>query len=65
MAARTKNRKKNFKRYLLLHEWPYFKIISQKCSLVDPLPKLLKWFRSAEEILAKFKTEIHLNDIYS
>ena len=28
---------------------PISKIISQKCSLGDPLPKLLKWFRSAEQ----------------
>ena len=28
-----------------------FHIISQKCSLCDSLSKLLKWFRSAEQII--------------
>ena len=32
-----------------LGQWPDFKIISQKCSLGDPLPKQLKWFPSAEQ----------------
>ena len=42
-------------KHLLLGQWPDFKIISQKCSLGDPLPKLLKWFRSAEQSCTKAK----------
>ena len=38
-----------FKRHLLLDQWPDFKIISQKCTLGNPLPKLLKWFCSTEQ----------------
>ena len=48
MAARAKN-KKPVKRHLLLGQFADFKIILQKCSLDDPLLKLLKWFRSAEQ----------------
>ena len=48
MAARAKSIK-TFKRHLLLGQMPDFKIISQKCFFGDPLPKLLKWFRSAEQ----------------
>ena len=33
----------------LLDQWTDFKIILQKCSLGDPLPKLLKSFRSTEQ----------------
>ena len=40
---------KPFKPHLLLGQWADFKIISQECSLDDPLPKLLKWFCSAEQ----------------
>ena len=40
---------KPFKRPLLQGQWVDFKIISQKCSFDDPLPKLLKWFCSAEQ----------------
>ena len=40
---------KPFKRHLLLGQWADFKIITQECSLDDPLPKLLKWFCSAEQ----------------
>ena len=40
---------KPFKRHLLPGQWADFKIISQDCSLDDPLPKLLKWFCSAEQ----------------
>ena len=40
---------KPFKRHLLLGQWADFKIISQECSLDDPLSKLLKWFCSAEQ----------------
>ena len=47
MAARAKNRK-TLKRHLLQGHWPNFKIISQEYSLGDPLPKLLKLFRSDE-----------------
>ena len=39
----------SFKAHLLLNYWTNFKIISQKCSPEAPLPKLLKWFRSAEQ----------------
>ena len=38
MAARAKFRK-IFKRHLLYSQWPYFKVISQKCSSYCPLPK--------------------------
>ena len=48
MAARAKNRK-TFKRLLLLNQWIDFEIISQDCSLGDPLPTLLKPFRSDEQ----------------
>ena len=40
---------KPFKRHLLLGQWADSKIILQECSLDDPLPKLLKWFCSAEQ----------------
>ena len=50
MTARTENRKKkSFKRHLGLDQWPHFKTISQKNFLSQPLPKLLKWSRSAEQ----------------
>ena len=42
------NNNKNFKRHVLLGQWSDFKIISQKCFLGNLLPKLLKWFCSAE-----------------
>ena len=48
MAARAKNRKTS-KMTSSLDQLADFKIISQKCSLDDPLLKLLKWFRSAEQ----------------
>ena len=48
MAARTKNRKA-FKQLLLLNQWMDFEIIIYACSLGDPLPKLLKLFRSIEQ----------------
>ena len=38
-----------FKRLLLQNCWTDFEILSQKCSLGDSLPKLLKRFRSAEQ----------------
>ena len=47
MAA-TNNRK-TFKGLRPQNCWEDFEIISQKCSLGDPLPKLLKWFSSAEQ----------------
>ena len=49
MAAKASNRK-TFKRHLhvLLGQWLDCKIISQKCSLDNPLPKLLECFRSTE-----------------
>ena len=37
------------KRHLLQGQLADFKIISQKCSLDDPLPTLLKLFHSAEQ----------------
>ena len=43
------NRKKSFKQLPLLKQCTDFEIISQKCSLTNPLPKLLKWFRSVEQ----------------
>ena len=36
-------------KHLLLGQWPDFKMISQKCSSYPPLPKLAKWFCSAEQ----------------
>ena len=33
----------------LLNQCTDFEIISQKCSLANPLPKLLNWFRSVEQ----------------
>ena len=47
MAARAKHRK-TFKDLLLLNQWMDLEIMSQECSLGDPLPKLLKPFRSDE-----------------
>ena len=38
-----------FKLHLLLNQLTDFNIIEQKCSLGDPLPKLLKPLRSAEQ----------------
>ena len=35
-----------FKQHLLLNHWLDFDQISQEWSLVDPLSKLFKWFRS-------------------
>ena len=41
-----------------------FEIILQECSLSDPLPKLHKWFRSAEQNGSKeLKIEKPFNDI--
>ena len=48
MAAGTKNRK-TFKLPLLLNQFIDFEIILQEGSLGDPLPKLLKTFRSVEQ----------------
>ena len=48
MATRAKNRK-TFKRLLLLNQKMDFEIIIQECFLGDPLPKLLKRFRSVEQ----------------
>ena len=48
MAARAKNRK-TFKWLLLLNQGIDFEIILQERSLDDPLPKLLKRFRSVEQ----------------
>ena len=52
MAARAKNRK-TFKRLLLLNQYMDFEIISQKCSLGDPLPKLLKLFATLNKMAAR------------
>ena len=52
MAARAKNRK-TFKRLLLLNQKMDFEIIIQKCSLGDPLPKLLKEFRYVKKMAAR------------
>ena len=49
MVARAKNRKKNYKRLLLLNKWMDFETISHECSLGGPLPKLLKLFHSDEQ----------------
>ena len=46
---KKKKEKKNFKWLLLLNQWMDFEIISQDCSLSDPLPTLLKPFRSDEQ----------------
>ena len=45
MAVRAKNRE-TFKQLLLLNQRIDFEIILQEGSLGDPLPKLLKRFRS-------------------
>ena len=37
------------KNHLLLNRQMDFEIISQECSLGDPIPKLPKWFCSAEQ----------------
>ena len=47
MSARVKNRKA-FK-WLLFNQLMDFEIISQEFSMGDPLPKLLKLFRSDEQ----------------
>ena len=47
MALKSEN-SKTFKRHILLGQWADFKIILQKCSLGDPLPEKLKWFRNIE-----------------
>ena len=52
MAARAKNRK-TFKRLLLLNRCTDFVIISQKCSLASPLPKLLKWLTALNKMAAR------------
>ena len=54
MATRAKNRK-TFKRLIFLNQWTDFEIISHECSLGDPLPKLLKPFRSDEKMAARVK----------
>ena len=57
---------KNFQRFILPGQCPDFKIISQKCSSHGPLPKLLKWFRSAKQNgRHSQKSEKPLNDISS
>ena len=48
MAAIAKNRK-TFKRLVLLNQCIDFEIILQEGSLGDPLPQLLKPFRSVEQ----------------
>ena len=48
MAARAENRK-TFKRLLLLNQKMDFEVIIEDCFLGDPLPKLLKPFRSVEQ----------------
>ena len=49
MATRAENRKP-CKQLFLLNQWMDFEIISQECSLGDPLPKLHKLlFHSAEQ----------------
>ena len=48
MAARAKNRK-TFKQFLLLNQSIDFEIVLQEGSFGDPLPKLLKPFRSIEQ----------------
>ena len=47
-AARAPD-KKYLKRHFLLNNWSKFKIISQNCSSRCLLPKLHKWFQSAEQ----------------
>ena len=48
MAARAKNRQ-TFKQLRLLNQFIDFEIILQEGSVGDPLPKLLKPFRSVEQ----------------
>ena len=40
---------KPLKRHLLYGQWPNFRVISQKCFSYGPLPKLLRWYHSAEQ----------------
>ena len=54
MAASAKNRK-SLKQLLLLNQSIDFEIILQEGSLGDPLPKLLKRFRSIEQMAARAK----------
>ena len=53
MVTRAKNRK-TFKGHLR-GQWQDFKIISHQCSSYAPLPKLLKSFCSAEQMVARAK----------
>ena len=46
---------KIFEWHLPLDQWTDFKIISQKCSFDDPLPKLVKSFRFAQKMAARAK----------
>ena len=65
MAARARNRK-TFKLLLLLNQWIDFEIILQEGSLDDPLPKLLKPFRSVEQDgPPELKIEKPVNDFFS
>ena len=52
MAARAKNRK-TFKGLLLQNQMMDFEIIIQECFMGDPLPKLLKEFRSLNKMAAR------------
>ena len=54
MAARAKNRK-TLKLLLFLNQCIDFEVILQEGSLGDPLPKLLKPFRSVEKMAARAK----------
>ena len=40
---------KSFKQFLLLNRWTDFEIISHECSLVNPVPKVLKPVHSVEK----------------
>ena len=54
MATTAKN--KNLKQ-LLLNRWTDFKIISQECSLGNPVPNLLKLFRSSNKMADRAKNK--------
>ena len=55
MTVRAKNKKKNFKRLLLLNECIDFEIILQEGSLGDPQPKLLKLSVPLNKMAARAK----------
>ena len=56
IEKKKKQKKTTFKRHLLLGQWPDFKIISQNCSLGDPLPNFLNGSAPLNKMAIKAKT---------